>query len=153
MTSASQYVTLGVAGDLFAAPVEQVQEILDLLPITRLPHAPPSLLGMIDVRGRGIPVFDLRLVLGLPRGEDDHGVRIVVLRAGADDGLVGLRADRVFEVAALDGDALEPAPGTGGRRRLDAVAGVGRRNGAFVIALDVERLVAMAGCAHAAAEA
>ena len=152
MASASQYVTLGVAGDLFAAPVEQVQEILDLLPITRLPHSPASLLGMIDVRGRGIPVFDLRMVLGLPQGEDDDGVRILVLRSG-HDGLVGLRADRVFEVAALDGDALDPAPGAGGRWSLDAVAGIGRRNGAFVVALDVDRLVAMAGAGPACATA
>ena len=66
MAERPQYVTLGVAEELFAAPVEKVQEILDMRPIARLPQAPGTLLGMIDVRGQGIPVVDLRLTLGLP---------------------------------------------------------------------------------------
>ena len=59
MAEHAQYVTLGVAEELFAAPVAKVQEILDMRPIARLPQAPDTLLGMIDVRGQGIPVVDL----------------------------------------------------------------------------------------------
>ena len=56
MAEQIQYVTLGVAEEIFAAPVATVQEILDMLPIARLPRAPENLLGMIDVRGKGVPV-------------------------------------------------------------------------------------------------
>src|SRR3569623_1577061 len=75
----AQYVTLGVAGDLFAAPVAKVQEILDPQPIARLPQAPANLLGMIDVRGQGIPVLDLRLTLGLEAAENTENTRFIVL--------------------------------------------------------------------------
>ena len=60
MNDDNQYVTLGAGGEVFAAPVETVREILDLRPITALPNAPPYLDGMIDLRGRTIPVVDLR---------------------------------------------------------------------------------------------
>ena len=65
MAEQIQYVTLGVAEEIFAAPVATVQEILDMLPIARLPRAPENLLGMIDVRDKGVPVLDLRLTLGM----------------------------------------------------------------------------------------
>ncbi len=142
-----QYVTLGVDGDRYAAPVSRVREILDLRPIARLPRAPAELLGVIDVRGRSIPVVDLRCLLGLPPGLDDVQTRILVLHVGrrGDDGggptTVGLKADRVFEVAPLDDDALEAPPDGGARWRLEAVAGVARRNGAFVTVLDLDRLL------------
>ena len=71
-----QYVTLGVDGDRYAAPVSRVREILDLRPIARLPRAPAELLGVIDVRGRSIPVVDLRCLLGLPPGVDDGQTRL-----------------------------------------------------------------------------
>jgi purine-binding chemotaxis protein CheW len=143
MAESAQYVTLGVADELFAAPVEKVQEILDMRPIARLPQAPESLLGMIDVRGQGIPVVDLRLTLGLPAAPDTENTRIIVLAlAGQDSDLrLGLRADRVFEVTILDDDALDPAPAVAGAWSGHCIAGIGRRNGRFVTVLDLERLL------------
>lgn len=144
MTELAQYVTLGVGGEVFAAPVERVQEILEVGPIARLPHTPHSLLGMIDVRGQGVPVIDLRTKLRLPAAEDDLDTRIVVLWATVEgrELVLGLKADRVFEVTVLDGADLEPAPDIGVRWRSDCIAGVGRRNGAFVTVLALDRLFA-----------
>ena len=79
MAEQAQYVTIGVANELFAAPVAKVQEILDMQVIARLPRAPDHLLGIIDVRGEGVPVLDLRLTLGLPAATDTENTRIVVL--------------------------------------------------------------------------
>ena len=143
MVERAQYVTLGVADELFAAPVEKVQEILDMRPIARLPQAPDTLLGMIDVRGQGIPVVDLRLTLGLPAAPDTENTRIIVLTlAGEDTDLrLGLRADRVFEVTILDDDALDPPPAVSGNWSGHCIAGIGRRNGRFVTVLDLERLL------------
>lgn len=143
MAQGEQYVTLGVADELFAAPVEKVQEILDMRLIARLPQAPPSLLGMIDVRGEGIPVVDLRLTLGLPAAPDSENTRIIVLALAGQDGhlRLGLRADRVFEVTVLDADELDPPPPVGGAWSGRCIAGIGRRNGRFVTVLDLERLL------------
>lgn len=150
MAEKPQYVTLGVNGELFAAPVDKVQEILEMRPVARLPQAPANLLGMTDVRGQGIPVLDLRLTLGLPQADDTENTRIVVLNVMAGDGAmtVGLRTDRVFEVTVLDADALEPPPAISGNWRDHVVAGIGRRNGSFVTVLDLDRL--LGGVAEAA---
>ncbi|QDZ13070.1 chemotaxis protein CheW [Devosia ginsengisoli] len=143
MAERAQYVTLGVAEELFAAPVEKVQEILDMRPIARLPQAPETLLGMIDVRGQGIPVVDLRLTLGLPSAPDNENTRILVLSLAGHDGelRLGLRADRVFEVTVLDEDDLDPPPSVSGTWAGHCIAGIGRRNGRFVTVLDLERLL------------
>ena len=143
MAERAQYVTLGVAKEIFAAPVEKVQEILDMRPIARLPQAPVNLLGMIDVRGQGIPVLDLRLTLGLEPAEDNENTRIVVLRiVGPEKELtIGLRADRVFEVTVLDQDELDPPPAISASWQSHSIAGIGRRNGAFVTVIDLERLL------------
>src|SRR5690348_17309653 len=66
MAATAQYLTLGLAGETFAIAIRNVREILDMRPISRLPHAPHFLLGMIDVRGSGYPIVDLRLKLDLP---------------------------------------------------------------------------------------
>lgn len=143
MAERSQYVTLGVGTDLFAAPVARVQEILDMRPIARLPQAPPHLLGMIDVRGQGVSVLDLRMTLGMPPADDTENTRIVVLGVTGKDGQVtlGLRADRVFEVTVLDSENLDPPPATHAGWSGHCIAGIGRRNGDFVTVLDLDHLL------------
>ena len=153
MAELSQYVTLGVADELFAAPVSKVQEILDMWPIARLPRAPENLLGMIDVRGEGIPVLDLRQTLGIEPVGDTENTRIVVLSVTGPQGLltVGLRADRVFEVTILDSEALDPPPAISAGWSGHCIAGIGRRNGRFVTVLDLDRLLGDAATMGAAA--
>ncbi|MGV8834066.1 MAG: chemotaxis protein CheW [Devosia sp.] len=153
MTEQAQYLTLGVAEELFAAPIEKVHEILDMPTIARLPQAPANLLGMIDVRGQGVPVVDLRLTLGLPSAPDTENTRVIVLAlAGTDSELrLGLRADRVFEVTVLDEAELDPPPSVAGTWSGRCIAGIGRRNGKFVTVLDLETLLgSVQAAAHAA---
>ena len=143
MTGLGQMVILGCGEDLFALPVARVQEILDLCPISRLPHAPPHLLGLIDVRGDSVAVADLRRLLGQPAAADSPATRIIVLWiAGADrKTMIALKADRVIEVAELDEGSLGPAPERGIFNWDDRlIAGIGRRHGQFVTVLDLERM-------------
>tara|TARA_R100000365_G_scaffold1129_1_gene4042 strand:+ start:514 stop:978 length:465 start_codon:yes stop_codon:yes gene_type:complete len=143
MAEQIQYVTLGVAEEIFAAPVATVQEILDMLPIARLPRAPENLLGMIDVRGKGVPVLDLRLTLGMAPANDTENTRIVVLTIKGPEGPVtlGLRTDKVFEVTVLDAETLDPAPAISAGWSGHCIAGIGRRNGKFVTVLDLDGLL------------
>lgn len=145
MAENTQYVTLGVAEERFAVPVERVREILQVQPIARMPNAPAFFLGMIDVRGQSVPVVDLRLRLGLDEARDTENTSIIVLQVvvGGRDLTLGLKTDRVFEVTVLDGDHLEPPPEIGTRWRSDCIAGIGRRNGAFVTVFDLSRLFAV----------
>lgn len=136
----AQFVTLGIDREVFAVPVDAVLEILDIRPMFRIPEAPAYLAGLIDVRGRGVPVIDLRVKLGLPAQAATETTRILVLEfapgnhAGGEQKLVlGLIADRVIEVITLDTREVEPAPEIGLQWRSDYIAGVGRRNDNFVI--------------------
>jgi purine-binding chemotaxis protein CheW len=140
----TQFVTLGIDRETFALPVETVREILDMCEISKLPNSPQQLLGMIDVRGTAVPVIDLRTKFGLPRIEATPSTRILVLEVPAQNRvvLIGLVADRVFEVTSLDGDRLDPAPEAGCRWRSEHISGIGRRAEKFVIVLDLERLLA-----------
>ncbi|MGE5514281.1 MAG: chemotaxis protein CheW [Bacteroidota bacterium] len=137
-----QYVTLGIDREVFAVDVNQVHEILDVRPISRVPNAPGYMLGMIDVRSRTVPVIDLRVRLGFPAAEPTPNTRIVVLDVTIDgrDMAMGLMADRVYEVTELAEHSLEPPPEIGIRWNSDYIKGVGRHGGAFVIVLDLAHL-------------
>jgi purine-binding chemotaxis protein CheW len=88
-------------------------------------------------------VLDLRLTLGIEAVEDNENTRIVVLSiSGPDRQLtIGLRADRVFEVTVLDQDELDPPPAISAAWHTHSIAGIGRRNGAFVTVIDLDRLL------------
>jgi purine-binding chemotaxis protein CheW len=140
----TQFVVLGLDREVFAIPVETVVEILDMRPMFRVPDAPAYLAGLIDVRGRGVPVVDLRLKLGLPALAVTETTRIIVMEAAVADRqlALGLVADRVIEVAPLDGGRIEPPPDIGARWRSDYIRGVGRRGDSFVVVFDLGRLFA-----------
>ncbi len=139
---ATQYVTLGLDREVFAIEVEKVREILDMQPISKVPNAPPFMAGMVDVRGQGVPVIDLRVKLGLPAVPPTENTRIIVLEVpmGPKRRTMGLVADRVFEVTSLGEHRLEPPPEVGVRWRSDYIRAVGRREGAFVIVFDLAHL-------------
>lgn len=137
----SQFVSLGIGAEVFAVPVEAVLEILDLRPVFRVPETPEHVLGLIDLRGRSVPVLDLRAKLGLPPVPPSETTRILVLEVAlADRRLVlGLVADRVIEVMGLAPADIEPAPDVGTRWRSDYIAGVGHRGASFVIIFDLPK--------------
>ncbi len=143
MAETSQYLTFGVDRERFGLPIEHVREILDMRPISRLPQAPPCVVGLIDVRGAGLLVVDLRAKFGFPSTEATNLTRIIVVDAAVEGRSLGLGlvADCVFAVSDLSGAALEPPPSIGSRWRAEFVVGVGRENGAFVIVLDLDRLI------------
>src|SRR5262245_53387109 len=84
MAQATQYLTFGIDRERFAICVEKVQEILDLQEISRVPHAPAYVLGLMDVRGVGMLVIDLRTKFGLDRIEATNQTRVIVVEAVID---------------------------------------------------------------------
>ncbi len=141
-TSEQQFVTLGIEREVFAVPVEAVLEILDMQPVFRVPETPPYMLGLIDLRGRSVPVLDLRAKLGLPSVPPTETTRILVLEVsvGGRPLFLGLVADRVIEVLAFSAGDIEPPPDIGVRWRSDYISGVGHRDARFVIIFNLARL-------------
>lgn len=141
-SSESQFVTFSLDSEVFAVPVSVVQEILDHEDAFKIPHGPEYLLGLRDVRGQGVPVIDLRLRLGMTKTEKTPHTRALVLDVPIGEKILtlGLVADRVFEVIPFRTDEIEGAPDIGVRWPSDYIAGVVRRNGGFVVIVDLARL-------------
>jgi purine-binding chemotaxis protein CheW len=139
-----QFVTLALGQEVFAIPVTFVQEILDYRAPFKVPEGPPYLLGLIDVRGRGIPLVDLRQKLGLPGVPPDLATRILVLDVPMDDRILALAlvADRVIEVVGFRPEEVEAAPDIGTPWRSVYIKGVVRRSQGFVILFDLTTLLA-----------
>jgi purine-binding chemotaxis protein CheW len=150
-SSESQFVTFSLDAEIFAVPVEVVREILDHEEAFKIPHGPDYLLGLRDVRGQGVPVVDLRLRLGMTKTEKTPHTRILVLDVQIGEKMLtlGLVADRVYEVTPFRRDEIEGAPDIGVRWRSDYIAGVVRRNGSFVVIVDLARLFSDSGAAFA----
>ncbi|KJC53512.1 chemotaxis protein CheW [Bradyrhizobium sp. LTSP857] len=143
MAEFSQYLTLGLANETFGISIRNVREILDMRTISRLPHAPDFLLGMIDVRGIGYPIVDLRIKLGLPSVTATEATRIIILDVPMNDRLIGVGfvADCVFEVTDIDDEAIEPIPDVGGKWQSDYATGIGRKGEKFIVIFDLAKLM------------
>lgn len=138
----AQYVTFGLGEECFAVPVAVVREILDHQDAFRIPHGPDYLLGLRDVRGQGVPVIDLRLRLGMSATTKTPHTRILVIDIPIADKVLtlGLVADRVFEVTSFRAEAIESAPDIGVLWPSEYIAGVVRRDGGFVVIIDLAKL-------------
>jgi purine-binding chemotaxis protein CheW len=139
----AQYVTLGLGAEVFAVPVAYVREILDYRPPFAIPDGPAYLLGLTDVRGRGVATIDLRAKLGLAPEPPGPSTRILVVDVPLEDRVLslGLVADRVIEVIAIADAAIEPAPDIGVRWRSEYIAGVVRRESGFVVLFQIAHLL------------
>lgn len=138
-----QAVTFSIGAEVFAVPVEQVREILDYQETFRLPGAPEHFLGLIDVRGVGVPTIDLRLRLGLPRAEPTPLTRILILEVMRDGEIIllGLVIDRALVVSSFARESVEKAPDIGIRWRSDYITGVIRQDGGFVVLIDIAKVL------------
>src|SRR3984885_2892060 len=147
MAETAQYLTLGLDGETFGIGIRNVREILDMRPISKIPHAPNFLLGIIDVRGTSYPIVDLRIKLDLPGVPATEATRIIILDVPMGNRFVGVGfvADCVFEVTGSDESQIERPPSVGGRWKSDYLAGIGRKGDGFVIIFDLARLMASSG--------
>ncbi len=139
ITETCQYMTFKLGDELFAIDVNRVREVLEVMHITRVPTAPDYMRGVVNVRGKAIPVVDLRLRFGLPRTADTVHSRIVVMELELDgEGTVlGGIADSVHEVIELEPANINPPPRIAMRWRTEFIQGMGRRGDEFIIILDV----------------
>lgn len=133
------WVTFTLGGESFGLPVTHVQEILRVGTITRVPHAPAPVRGVTNLRGRVLPVVDLRIRLGLAPVPVEAASRVlVVLSRGRQ---LGLLVDSVQQVARLDRNKVQPPPPDVMTASSDYFLGVCTLAGSLVILLDVDRVL------------
>ncbi len=134
-----QFVSFVVAGEEFGVNILTVQEIIRPVDITRVPHAPDFVEGVINLRGRILPVIDLRTRFGFPAQERTGDMRIVVVEIGGRT--VGFMADAVQEVLRVDVSSIESAPELAMGIDADYLRGVAKLDERLLILLDLERLL------------
>ncbi|MEJ5975306.1 chemotaxis protein CheW [Novosphingobium sp. PS1R-30] len=135
-------LTFDLESETFALEAAQVQEILDLLPETGVPGAHPLVGSVVNFRGKIIPLADLRMAFGMQAAETTLESRIVVIEMAVEGEPIqmGIRADSVHEVAALNRGASEAAPAVGMRWRRDYVRGLVRRPEGVIVLPDLNAI-------------
>ena len=137
-----QYLTFRLGEEIFGLDVGKVREILDMTTITKIPRTPEFLRGVINLRGNVVPVVDMRLKFGLPTVESTVDTCIVVTEVSLDGEttVLGALVDSVQEVFELEPGQIEPAPRIGTRLRTEFIQGMGKRDGRFIMLLDVDKV-------------
>jgi purine-binding chemotaxis protein CheW len=133
-----QYATFEVDGQYFGVDVARVQEVFRHHDRTPVPLAPPTVAGLINLRGEVIPAIDVRTRMGLPRRESGDPMNVVV-RDG--DEVVSLLVDSIGDVSEADDAAVEPPPTTISGPARDMILGAIPQEGRLLLLLDVSRTV------------
>ena len=141
-----KYLTFSLAAESYGVPVLKVREIITMLHITTVPQMPPYVKGVINLRGKVIPVIDLRTKLGLPAAELTDSNCIVVVQiaaAGMEMKNIGLIVDAVEEVVNLTPEDIEPAPDFGGSINVEYLLGMATLKKSVKSLLDIEKVIAV----------
>lgn len=133
------WVTFILSGECYGLPVSHVQEILRVAGITRVPHAPHPVRGVTNLRGRVLPVVDLRVRLGIGEKEIDGASRILVV--SSQGRLMGLLVDAVQQVVRIGRSGIQPPPPDVMTTQSDYILGVYHLQETLVILLDVDRVL------------
>lgn len=136
---AGKYLTFQLFNEEYGIEILKVREIIGVQEITTVPRAPEYVKGVINLRGRIIPVSDLRLKFDLPEREYDKETCIIVV--SIDEVLVGIIVDTVSEVVDISTDEIEEAPSFGSDADSDVILGMGKIKDRVVILLSVENIL------------
>ena len=145
-----QLVIFQLGGEEFGVEIMQVQEIIRMPDITRIPQSPEYMEGVINLRGKIIVVINLDNRFDLCSKERDDDSRIVIVEVG--DNVVGMIVDSVSEVLRLPTSNVEPAPEIISTKiRADYLKGVGKLDDRLLILLDLEKVLSDEEMSHVAA--
>ena len=140
-----QYLTFKVGEEVFALEVTNVREILEFIPVTKVPQTPDFMTGVINLRGSVVPVMDMRLKFGMSETEKTVNTCIIVVEVDmdGDTALLGALVDSVQEVFELEPEQIEQPPRLGLGMKTDFIKGMGKRENRFVIILDIDKVFSM----------
>ncbi|BCV20770.1 chemotaxis protein CheW [Moorella sp. Hama-1] len=134
-----QLVVFQLAGETYGVEISHVQEIIRLQTITEIPRTPAFVEGVINLRGRIIPILDMHKRFHLPAAEATNNTRIMVVELG--EVTVGMIVDSVSEVLRLPADSIEPPPPMISGIDVAYLKGVGKWNDKLIILLALDRVL------------
>lgn len=136
------YLTFQLEDEVFAVDVHHVHEVLEFTTVTKIPGVPDFVRGIINLRGRVVPVVDLRLKFGMTATEKTQATCVIVLDIGSGENsaIIGALADSVKEVFEFETGQVEPPPRIGSLSNSDYIRGIGKRDDQFTIILNINRV-------------
>lgn len=132
------YLTFDLASEGYGLEIRHVIEIIGIQPITAVPDLPEHVIGVLNLRGKVIPIIDVRRRFSLPHRDYDERTCIVVVNV--NDNSVGLVVDKVSEVITIPANEIEPPPATGHNRK-NYIAGMGKIGQQVKILLNIEAML------------
>jgi purine-binding chemotaxis protein CheW len=137
-----QYLTFKLGEEVYALDIGKVREVLDFTSVTKVPRTPDFMRGVINLRGSVVPVVDLRLKFGMSPTEKTVNTCVIITEVTVDNDttVLGCLADSVQEVLDLLPADISAAPKIGTKLRTDFIQGMGRREDAFIIILDIDKI-------------
>ena len=140
---AGKYLTFKLAGEEYGLEILKVKEIIGLMPITDVPRMPSYVRGVINLRGKVIPVVDLRTKFGMMTTEDTDETCIIVVDVAENDQSTqtGILVDTVSEVLDIVGEQIEESPSFGTAIDTDFIMGMGKIGQDVKILLDVVKVL------------
>ncbi|HST85593.1 MAG TPA: chemotaxis protein CheW [Kineosporiaceae bacterium] len=149
---AARYLTFTLQGELYALDIQEITEIIEFRSLTVVPMMPPFIRGVLNLRGRVLPVVDLAARFGQSATTVARRTGIIVVQSarGAEDGSgselasgIGIMVDGVNKVVHLGDDDMEPPPSFGVGIRSDFISGMAKHEGGFIIVLDVGKVLSV----------
>src|SRR3990170_2202855 len=139
MSKVLQMVGFKVDREFFGVPIEKVKEIVRVPEITHVPDTPEFVEGVINLRGKIVPVVDMRKRLGAKSTGHSRTSRVLIL--DMEKGVVGLIVDSASEILKISDEAIEPPPELVSSIGGDYITGVGKLNDKLIVMLDLKRLM------------
>jgi len=141
-----QLVTFGIGEEEFGIDILKVQEIIRTMAIAKVPNSPPYVEGVINLRGKVIPVIDLRSRFNMGYRSHDNHTRIIVLELHGM--IIGFVVDEVSEVLRIQSNTVEPPPPVVSGIESEYIKGVGKLDNRLLILLDLEKLIPVEELRH-----
>ncbi len=138
-----KYLTFTLAGEEYGIGILKVKEIIGMMPITSVPRTPEFVKGVINLRGKVIPVVDLRLKFGMEEMNYTDRTCIIVVEVHPRTGtvMIGIVVDAVSEVLNIKEDLIEETPTFGARMDTECILGMAKMEGGVKILLDIDRVL------------
>lgn len=140
---AGKFLTFELADEAYGLEILKVQEIIGIMKVTRVPKLPDYIKGVINLRGKVIPVVDLRLKFNMDSQEETEKTCIIVvqIQRGEAKVITGLMVDEVSEVMDISTEQIEEAPSFGASVSTDFLLGIGKVNDKVIMLMDVDEVL------------
>jgi purine-binding chemotaxis protein CheW len=138
-----KYLTFSLAEEEYGIGILKVKEIIGMMPITTIPQTPDFLKGVINLRGKVIPVVDLRLKFNMNATDYSDRICIIVVEIDGSTGtvMIGIVVDAVSEVLNIDDENIEDTPTFGAKLNTDYILGMAKMEGGVKILLDIDKVL------------